>query len=365
MHSRAWRTWYHCEVLVASEHTAVHTGAKRRDVAQAAGVAESTVSRALQDSPLISAEVKQRVRKAVADLGYVPSRQAARFASRRTMHIGFIVRSYRSFAPFSRAYFPALLDGAVLGADERGYHVTVVLDRTHDKTDDIGRMVWAHEVDGLLLSVTPRDDVRIRELHEAGVPLVLINNYMEGVCSVDGRPEPGMRQAFDHLRDLGHSRVGYVTGDMKFRNAVDRLEVFNALAREFGMQACVVPGDFSRRSGYVGAGRLLTGEQRPTALMVAADRQALGILDYCRDHRIAVPAELSVVGYDNFDPARDVSPRLTTVDNPVTLAGTAAAHLLVDIIEKKTTASVQQWLDTGFVVRESTARCPQKPTEYS
>src|SRR5512136_3029887 len=96
----------------------MHTRASRAEVAKRAGVAESTVSRALSDSPLISAAVKERVRKAAAALGYVPSRQAAKFATKRTYHLGFVVRSYRSFPPFSRAYFPALLDGAVLGAGQ-------------------------------------------------------------------------------------------------------------------------------------------------------------------------------------------------------------------------------------------------------
>ena len=332
----------------------MHTGASRKDIARAAGVAESTVSRALNDSPLISAEVKRRVRESAASLGYVPSRQAARFATRKTFHLGFVVRSYRTFAPFSRPYFPALLDGAVLGAEERGYYITIILDRHHDTIDDIVKLVKSREVDGLIMSVTPVDDHRIEALKHSAVPFVLINNYMEGVSSVDGDPQPGMRLAFEHARSLGHRVVGYVTGDLGFRNAVDRLDVFKALAQEFQVDARVVQGDFSKTSGYAAAGTLLQSGSPPTLIMTAADREAFGIMDYCRQHHIRIPQDVSLIGYDNLDPANTVSPALTTVDNPVTRSGYEGAQLLIDILEGKAVGPKARKLDTGFVAREST-----------
>ncbi|MBD3240686.1 MAG: LacI family DNA-binding transcriptional regulator, partial [Chitinivibrionales bacterium] len=335
----------------------MHTCARRADVARAVGVAESTVSRALSDSPLISDDVKRRVREAAQRLGYVPSRQAARFARRRTYHLGFVVRSYASFAPFSRAYFPALLDGAVLGAEERGYHVTVVLDRRHDDVDEIAGMVSSREVDGLLLSVTPADDDRVLALKKRGIPCVLINNYMKGMSSVDGDPRAGMRLAFEHALELGHARLGYVTGDMAYRNAVDRLAMVHRLAEEHGVKISVAEGNFSRTSGYIAAGKLLQSPRPPSLIMTAADREAMGVLDYCRQHRLRVPEDVSVIGYDNLEPARTVSPGLTTVDNPVTRAGLVGAQLLIDTIEGKTKRPVARWLETGFVVRESTGRC--------
>lgn len=335
-----------------------HTGAKRADVAREAGVAESTVSRALNDSPRISEEVRRRVQDVARRLGYVPSRQAARFARKRTFHLGFVVRSYRSFAPFSRAYFPALLDGAVLGAEERGYYVTIILDRHHEQVEDIIRAVDSREVDGLLLSVTPADDHRIAALRTRRIPFVLINNYMKGVSSVDGSPEQGMRKAFEYAREMGHRRVGYVTGDMAYQNAVDRLDVFHRLAAEFGVETQVARGNFSRTSGYICAGKLLQTSPRPTLIMTAADREAMGVLDYCHQHGLRIPQDVSVIGYDNLEPARSISPGLTTVDNPVTQAGYTGAQMLVDILEKKGRRPTARWLDSGFVVRESSGPCP-------
>jgi LacI family transcriptional regulator len=328
-------------------------------------VAESTVSRALCDSPLISQAVRDRVKAAARSLGYVPSRLAARFAARRTYHLGFVIRSYKAFPPFSRPYFPTLLDGAVLGAEECGYHVTIILDRRHEGVDELVRHVSGHEVDGLLFTVTPADDDRVAAMLKSGAPFVLINNYLKGVSSVDNRPEPGMRKALEHLVELGHRHIGYVTGDLSYRNATDRLATFKRLAAELGCTTAVEFGNFSRASGVVGAGRLLQSSSPPTAIITAADRAALGVLDYCRQHRIRVPEDVSVVGYDNLDPARDVMPPLTTVDNPITATGREAARLLVDIIEKRVTKPEARWLDTGFVVRQSTGPCPHKEGGYS
>ena len=219
--------------------------ATRADVARRAGVAESTVSRALNDSPLITGPIKARVRDAARDLGYIPSRQAALFARKRTNILGFVVPSYGSFPPFSRSYFPALLDGVVLEADEKGYSPTIILDKQDNRVEDYQLLIRSKSVDGLLFAVTRADFRPFAGLRESGVPFVLINNYHEGLNSVDSRPESGMRKAFSHGVNLGHTHFGYVTGDVRYRNAIDRLSVFRSLAEEFAVETTIVEGDFS------------------------------------------------------------------------------------------------------------------------
>jgi LacI family transcriptional regulator len=333
-------------------------GSKRADVARLAGVAESTVSRALNDSPLITESIKVRVRASALQLGYVPSRQAALFARNRSLKIGFVVPEYHSFPPFSRPYFPALLDGAVLGAEERGYSITIVLDKLARKPHDYTRLLSSRAVDGLIFAVTPSDYGPFAELTESGLPFVLINNYHEGISSVDSLPLTGMRGAFSHAYNLGHREIGYITGDMRYRNAVDRLAAFELLAAEFGVHSRIVEGDFSRSSGYRGAANLLEASERPTLIMTSSDRSALGVVTYCNDRHISVPRELSLIGYDNLYPAKDLVPSLSTVDHPISLSGRVGTLLLADLIEGKVERPVQKWLDTGFVIRESTARAP-------
>jgi LacI family transcriptional regulator len=326
---------------------------KRAEVARLAGVSESTVSRSLNDSPLISTRSKQRVRDAAKSLGYVPSRQAALFARNRTFTVGFVVPSYESFPPFSRAYFPALLDGAVLGAEEMGFSVAIVLDKMHTETRDYQALVQSKTYDGLLFAVTRAEFAPFLLLREHRIPFVMINNYCDGLDSVDARPERGMRMAFQHAMDLGHARIGFITGDMAYRNAIDRRDVFVRLADEFGMRTSFVEGNFSKTSGYRGTAALLAAGEQPTIIMTSSDRAAHGVLQYCAERGIGVPGDLSVIGYDNLLPAQDVSPPLSTVDNPVSKAGWVAAQLLIDIISGEVAEPVQVWLDTGFVARGS------------
>jgi LacI family transcriptional regulator len=327
----------------------------RLDIARAAGVAESTVSRALQDSPLITDAVKKRVRDLAVELGYVPSRQAALFASKRTYTLGYVVPSYGSFTPFSRSYFPTLLDGLVIRADELGYSITIILDKVYSDTRDYMRLVHSRTVDGLLFAVTHSDDKPFQSLREENVPFVLINNYADGLTSVDARPESGMRKAFAHAVSLGHRAVGYVAGDEKYKNAVDRLKVFEALAAEHGVAASVTSGDFSRTSGYRGAEALLAGPRPPSVIMTSSDRAAFGVIQFAGDHGLSIPRDLSVIGYDDFYPASTSSPPLTTVSQPVLEMGKLAISLLVDDIEGRQDDFRQEFLETDFVVRKSTS----------
>lgn len=332
----------------------------RAEVARAAGVSESTVSRALNDSSLISASVKEKVREAARLLGYVPSRQAAMFARNRSGNIGLVVPRYAAFPPFSRAYFPTVLDGVVVAAEQRGCFVTIVLDRPDTTVEDLAQLITGRTVDGLLFTITPAEYSRYRYLQEQGLPFVMISNYHETISSVDADPKPGMHKAMVHAGGLGHRRIGYVTGDLRYKNGQDRLRVFRELSEEFGMKTCICAGDFSRTSGYRCAGELfpngITTREAPTLVMTASDRAALGVLAWCKDNGVDVPRDVSVIGYDDLHPARDADPPLSTIHNPIEEASARATEMLLDIVEGTRTEHETIWLETDYVIRGSTGR---------
>lgn len=331
-----------------------NTKPTRADVAREAGVAESTVSRALNDSPLISDEVKTRVRQAADELGYVLNRQAAMFARNRAGSIGLVVPRYASFPPFSRAYFPAVLDGVVVAAEKRGYFVTIILDREDTTAETLAQLVSGRSVDGLLFTVTPAQYDRYEYLEAEDMPFVLINNYQDGMYGVDSLPEPGMRKAFERAFELGHRRIGYISGDLRFKNGQDRLRVFQKLCAEFGITGVVREGDFSRSSGYRRGEALLQDDPEITMIMTASDRSALGVLAYCEEHIIQVPEDVSIIGYDDLHPARDAIPPLSTVRNPIEKSGWTAANMLIDVVEGVRSDPITVWLDTDYVDRQST-----------
>lgn len=335
----------------------------RKDVASRAGVSESTVSRALNDSPRISTAIKEKVRSIAKEMGYIPSRQATLFARKHTKMIGFVVPSYEAFPTFSRSYFPALLDGVVLECDQLGYSTTIILDKKRDDTEDYYTLIRSKTVDGLLFAVTRADFKPFAGLREQGVPFVLINNYHEGINSVDALPESGMRKACDYAYRIGHRRWGYITGDVRYRNATDRLEVFKRLAETYHVETSIVAGDFSKTSGYRGAQELLEQVRKPSIIFTSSDRCAFGVLDYAASIGMRVPEDLSVIGYDNLPPVNDISPPLSTIDHPVTRLARHATRLLIQILEGEVQQPVSEWLDTDFIIRKSTANGPLQPPE--
>ena len=325
----------------------------RGDVARMAGVSESTVSRALNNSPRISEEVKERVRNTAAHLGYVPNHQAVLLARNKTFRIGLVVKTYKSFSPFSRSYFPRLLDGVLVNAEKHGYSVTVVMDKAGEVYKDLSLLVRAREVDGLIFSVTASDDSRFNDLKKQQIPFVLTNNLLEEHYCVNCNSSVGMGDAFSHAAGLGHVNIGYISGDSDYYDGVERLKIFKEISAEYGIKYKIVNGNFSKTGGYKAAGTLLGSAEPPSLIMCASDRSAMGVIEYCKQNRIKIPEDLSVIGFDNLGPARDMVPGLTTVHNPVTRIGSVAMDVLAAILAGKHPEQ-HHFVDSGFIIREST-----------
>jgi LacI family transcriptional regulator len=322
----------------------------RADVAKAAGVSESTVSRALNDSQLISEAIKKRVREQAELLGYFPSRTATLFASNKSLTLGFVVPYYRHIMPFTRPYFPSLLDGLLLGSMDRGYNISIVFENHLGKYRTYNELINSHSYDGLVFAITQDDFPELDSMLEHNIPLILVNNYHEGAASVYARPNQGMASAFAHAVNLGHHSIGYITGDLRFKNGKDRLAVFETLASQYHLSTQIVEGNFSRSSGFEA---LSSFGSRPSLVMTASDRQAFGFMQACLEAGIKIPKDISVIGYDNFQPAGTSSPPLTTVEHPITEMGRVAATMLIDIIQKGSLPE-QRFIDTGFMIRKST-----------
>jgi len=338
----------------------MHAGATRKTVAKSAGVSESTVSRALSGSSLISEETRSKVQKAAESLFYIPNQQASLLARKKTFRLGLVVPYYKSIPTFSRSYFPVLLDGTVSFAEERGYSVTIILDKQGDQFKNLPLLVKRKEIDGLLISILCKEDPRIHDLLQENIPFVLVNSVVENAFCVDNNPEPGMRLAIHYAREMGHQKIGFIAGDMNYHNAGERFSFFRNLAGEFGFDYTIEEGNFSKTSGYYAAGKLLQADPRPTLIMTSSDREALGVLEYCRDHKINIPSDISLIGFDNLDPAGYVYPSLTTINNPIRGVAAEGARLLIDIIEGKEKEPRVVRLDTGFVVRQSSGKAPNE-----
>jgi DNA-binding LacI/PurR family transcriptional regulator len=332
-------------------------GATIRDVARAAGVGLGTVSRVLNNSPLVSAATRKRVLDVIAELQYTPSQIARSFSSGKTLTIGTI-------APFfTRPSVVERLRGIEATLAGNNYDLVVFNVETVKRRDDCLHDVPRRDrADGvLIISLAPRP-LEAAALRATGVPVVLIDTFADSLPSVLVDDARGGELATGHLIELGHRRIGFV-GDapeevraFNFTSSRDRLRGHLQALKKHG----IAPRPEYQRFGIHGryearvlARELLLLPESPTAIFAASDTQAMGVLEAARDLGIAVPTMLSVIGFDDIDVAEYL--KLTTVRQPLFESGVRGVELLLGSL-LGTTRPTREYLPIELIPRATTAR---------
>lgn len=333
-----------------------------RDVALAAGVHVSTVSRALDPARrgLISDDVMRAVVEAAQRLGYRPNRAASALRTGRTQTIGVLVPD------MTNPVFPPILQGIEASAAARGYFVLVA----HAAQGPIARAVVermiAQRVDGLLLANATRNDPLVAQLLRAGLPAVLVNRADEAgrLSAVIGDDRLAMTLAVDHLVRQGHARLAHLAGPQNVPTGVARRQGFEQALHDRGLAAAgiVECAAYSRAAG-ADAMRALLGRSppRPDAVVCCNDLVALGAYDALRDAGLAVPADLSVTGHNDMPLVDMVDPPLTTIRLPHRELGWRAAELLFEALAGAPASVSTVVLRPELIVRGSTCDRPQAP----
>ncbi|MCR5880825.1 LacI family DNA-binding transcriptional regulator [Phenylobacterium sp. J367] len=323
-------------------------------VAARAGVSMKTVSRVLNNEPHVRPELRERVRQAVEELGYHPSQAARRLAGRKSFLVAFL------FNNPNPGYIAAVQSGAALRCREIGYHLVIEPFELAGQArfEVLERLVTALHPDGLFLTPPLSDDVDLlAEIQRRGVKCVRIAGGGPGPgINLATREAEGARSAVKHLISLGHRRIAMVAAPASHRAAAERYEGYRQALEAAGIAvdpSLVVPGAFDAESGEAAAAALLDRPERPTAIFAASDEMALGVMRTAVRLGVAIPRDLSLVGFDDTPASRSVHPALTTVRQPLEQMGAAAVDALVG-------ASDEARLDWRFdlVVRDSTAPLP-------
>jgi LacI family transcriptional regulator, repressor for deo operon, udp, cdd, tsx, nupC, and nupG len=330
------------------------------DVAAAAGVAPSTVSRALRGRPGVSEEVRTQIARVAADLGYTASRSAASLASGRTCTVGVI-------APYvGRWFFGEVLDSVEEVLSTAGFDVLLYnVGSTAARKRFFERMPLRKRVDGVLSLLLPTDAEALA-LRSLGVPLALVvGGPRPGFTTVGVDDRAGAELAVRHLVNLGHRRIAMIgttaAAPLHWTTPGERragyLQVLHD-ARIAPDPRLDVDGRYTVKGGEHAMTALLAARQPPTAVFAQSDEMAMGALRALRLHRLRCPEDVSVVGFDNHELAEVVG--LTTVSQSVAEQGAAAARLLLDRLEDPDPAADgYAQMPIGLVLRESTA--PPRP----
>jgi DNA-binding LacI/PurR family transcriptional regulator len=324
-----------------------------RDVASEAGVSHQTVSRVLNNHPSIRPATEARVREVMTRLGYRPNRAARTLVTSRHHTIGLLVAGRGQWGPSS----------ASLGVEEAARAAGYTVASAALANEDFASMAAAidslvsHGVDGLVV-IAPHgralDAVRRSAPELPAVALHRVSGTGEAVVLDQ---EGGARAATRHLIDLGHTRIAHLAGPQDWVEAEARLQGFTMEMRDHGLPLRPhLYGDWSADAGYA-AGRVLLATD-VTAVFVANDQMALGLLHAVAEAGLRVPQDLSVVGFDDIPEARHFSPPLTTVRQDFAELGRRAIAVLLEEIEPGRQAAPHTVVPTPLVVRSSTAAPP-------
>ncbi len=325
------------------------------DVAARAGVSRTTTSRVLNNHPRVDQETRRRVQRAIDELRYVPSPTARRLSLRRTWTVD-VVASY-----LTRPQAIERLRGAESVIGETAFDIVIHNVESPDRRERYLRQLpTSNRSDGVLLISLPPASENLRALAEGPVPVVLIDVHgavAVGLPVVRGDDVAGGAIVARYLHTLGHRRIGFVADAFQnpygFTSSRDRYAGFAELLGSLGIQVEAALGAHGSRTARDLALRLLTSGRPPTAIFAASDTQALGVLSAARDLGLAVPADLTVVGYDDISIAEPIG--LTTIRQHLFESGRAGAELLLREIEQRSVDPPVVCLQPELVIRTTSA----------
>jgi LacI family transcriptional regulator len=300
------------------------------EVAKRAGVSTTTVSHAFSGRRPVAAGTRDRVQRAVRELGYRPNGVARSLRTRRSHTVALIIPD------ITNPYYPALARGIQNVLAGGGYHVLVCnTDREPRYEAEYVADVLDRQVDGILMAAfhlvaRDLDDVFLHEVPFVAFGARIAHAAVDVVRSDDAA---GGRDATRHLIAAGHTRVGMIGGPPGLPPSEARLSGYRQALAEAGLPLVpelVVHGDFTRPGGAAAMRRIVALEERPTALFCANDLMAIGAIDTAREAGLRLPEDLALAGYDDIEAAAFLTPSLTTVLNPADELGATAGRMLLE-----------------------------------
>ncbi|MRX73492.1 LacI family DNA-binding transcriptional regulator [Bacillus lacus] len=330
-----------------------------KDVAKLAKVAPSTVSRVIANNPRISDKTKERVRKAMDELGYHPNFIARSLANQSTQAIGVVIHSSTDKA-FQNPFFPEVIRGISKGAHQKHYALHMSTGETEEEIyEGVVQMVEGKRVDGIIVLYSKVDDKLTSYLKDKNFPFVIVGKPfkdMERITHVDNDNYRAAKEVTEHLISLGHKEIAFVGGNLNFVVTIDRLLGYEKAIRNAGLEYrddYIVHEEFLEEGGQEAVKELFSLKLPPTALVVADDLMALGVLNKLSAMKIQVPSDVSIVSFNNFLLSEIAFPPLTTVDINIYMLGCEAARHIIQQIEEPSEPVKRVIVPYELVIRQS------------
>ena len=333
-----------------------------KDVAALAGVSPSTVSRTCKDNPSISKETKEKVRKAMVQLGYEPNFQASNLANQNSKTIGIILPP-SDRETFENPFFLETIRGISQFCNDRQYISTIVTGQNSEELlGAIRTMVRSGQVDGFILLYSKEDDTIIEYLNEEGLLYVLVGKaqqFANLTIYIDNDNVLAGKEATDYLYDLGHRKIAYLGSES--------IKLFSA-DRKTGYQLSMLQHELTAEKKYIievnsvyldeckPLIEMLKSEDHPTAIVVSDDILAVSLERVCIQCGLSIPKDLSIISFNDSLFARLTHPPLTSIDVNSCQLGIEAASQLINHIENPNLVATKIIVPHSLVERESCCR---------
>lgn len=330
-----------------------------KDVAALAGVSPSTVSRTCKNNPSISEETKERVRKAMAELGYEPNFQASNLASQNSRSIGIILPASAKEV-YENSFYLEAIQGISHYCNGRQYMTTIVTGQDEAEIlDAVRSMSRSGKVDGFIILYSKKDDPVIDYLFNEGLLYILIGKatqYTNQTIYIDNDNLLAGREAAEYLYQLGHRRIAYLGSDSSLMFSADRKAGYQLALASHQLpvrpEYCVEVKNVSENNEEAICG-LLMQKDRPTAILVSDDILAVSLERVCLENHLAIPEDLSIISFNNSLFARLTSPQLTSIDIGAGQLGSEAASQIINHIENPNLLATKIIVPHHLIERDS------------
>lgn len=320
-------------------------------IAKMANVSHTTVSRALNDSPLVKEKTKQKIRQIADDLGYVPNLNAKGLVKNQSFLIGIF------FSEMKTGTSPSFLVDVMNKAREtlpKGYIISV------DSMDNYREQALpANRYDGVIVvSQATDDDDFIDSLVDQQIPVVVLNRDLKRNDVVNYATDDylGAQMLLRYAVRMGHQNFGIIEGQTRFMSTVERRRAFDDVMAENHLEVSddhIKNGNYLPESGYLAMKEMLTVSQAPTCVFVANDDMAIGAIRACNDLGYRVPEDISILGFDDMGYTKYLVPRLTTVRKPTPTLVEEGVTALTKLLEGVSISTPKRVFPPTLVVRDS------------
>lgn len=327
-----------------------------KDIARAAGVSTSTVSKALNGYGDVGAQTAEKIRKIAQEMNYLPDAAARVLKTNRSYNIGIVFEDGTE-SGLTHEYFSHILNSAKNELENHGYDITFIGGKVG------GNSFLSHcryrKVDGVLIASVDFHNPQVVELVNSEIPTITIDYQFDSHSCVMSDNVQGAYDLVKYLVSMGHRRIAFIHGE-RTSVTIKRLSGFNKAAREFGLN---IPAEYIRESRYHNIERtmkeaeeVLALPNRPSVLMFPDDYTAIGCRPLFEKLGVRIPEDLSITGYDGIPLSQETRPCLTTEKQDAQAIGAKAAAKLVDLIENKDSQIVEQIVVEGTLLKGETVK---------